>query len=207
MAGLYRNAPMEPIVEEGQNVLLQSQNEYQLYKVYFIEPLPESSPLVVNLISGSTLAAGVATSSVSTQNQIDMPNGELGQFRFKMYDYAQVTLRQGQALGRNPTRFTEAVFTPHSQIDDPFAAGTEQFVWEQQRTYFVAQNIQQRTLNQIRIALYGYRYILEGINGVQGPTTGTVVNPFRIWRTLEEAMNDPGNFKFRVVPISGWGAN
>lgn len=201
---LYAAGPMEPIVEPGQNVLFQTQNLYEMFQVVFIEPIPESAPITVNLISGTTLAAQGVTAAISVQNQADMADGELGQFRFRILDFASVSLFQGQALGRNVTRNSKGVFLPHNQILDPHVRFTETWIYEQNRDYLVGTNIGNATLNQLRVAMFGFRYVLAGTKGVISPTTGVVQDPKRQFTTIQEAV--ASGEKFKVLPVSGWGA-
>lgn len=200
---LYKEGPIEPIVEPGQNVLLQTQQSYDMYEVQFVEPIPESAPVTVNLISGATLAVGATTAAISVQNQVDMSDGELGQFRFRVLDYAAISLFQGQALGRNITRNAKGLFIPQMQIRDPHVRMTEHFIYEQNRSYLTGTNNGPATLAQLRVAIFGFRYVLAGIDGVMSPTSGTIITAIKRFATIKDAV--ASGLKFKVVPVNGWG--
>jgi hypothetical protein len=209
---LYNPGPIEPIVEPGQNLLLQTPNRLELYQVAFIEPIPPSAPVIVNLattgLTAATSSSGVNTGAtpISLQNQQDMNNGELFHVRFRVLDPVTVTLWQGQGLGRNVTRYTQAAFTVDTGFWDPHYAYSEHFVWEQNRAYMIATNYHAHSVGQARVALWGFRYVLAGESAVIASQGGVNSRPIASYKTVAEAISNPNGLKFTIVPISGWGA-
>lgn len=208
MGQVYRPGPIEPVVLSGENVLLQSPTRLDLYTVDFIEPLPFSEELSIDLLQASgigPLAPGATTPRISSQQQIDMNVGELGQFRFFVADDAQVTMYQPQASGRSLTRYQQVAFSPYSHLYDPDDALSEFYVWEQGHPYFAASNPGTVTLQTIRIFPYGFRLVLAGKSGTaRGSAQG--LSPIQHFVTLQEAMawGKVNQTKFTVVPIAAW---
>ena len=62
----FRAGDMEPIVDPGQQLLVVDREGYNLYRAAFIEPLPYSRALVVDLITG-TVATGAVNASYDVE--------------------------------------------------------------------------------------------------------------------------------------------
>ena len=209
---LYHPGPIEPVVDVGQNVLLQKPSLYELFQVQYIEALPPSAPITVNLatngLAAATSSAGVSTGAtpISLQNQEDMNNGELFQVRFRVLDPVSVALYQNQALGRGTTLYTQAVFNLQSSFRDPHATFTEHFVYEQNRAYMIATNYLSHALGQARVELWGYRYILGGVGSSIGSRGGRNSVPIASYNSVDEAIKNTAGFRFTIIPVQGWGA-
>jgi len=206
---VYQPGPIEPIVDTGQNLLLQQkQSLFKLYRVNFVEPIPPSVPVTVNLQAGglnaATTTSGISTGAtpVSLANQEDMPDGELFQARFRVLDPVSVTLWQGQGLGRDLTKVTQATYTMWSYHVDPHAAFSEHFVWEQNRAYMIATNYLARAVGQVRVMLWGFRFVIEGVMPQAGRQGGTQSSAIVTFTSVAEA--EASNYKFTIVPTQGW---
>lgn len=200
--GLYRNTPIEPVAEPGQNLLLAEATVFSLYQIAFIEPLPSGQPISIDLANGVSLAAGGVTAAQSLDGQIDMPDGELMQVRFFVNDDIRVALNQQRGLGRQTTANVQAQTTAFSEFIDPNESSTEHFIWQKNRSYLTATNPNNYALAHARVLLYGLRYVLAGAEGTEQDIQGGILRPLKQWSTLRAALL--GGDKFTVVPISGW---
>lgn len=212
---LYNPGPIEPIIEPGQNLLLQTPTGYDLFQVVYIDTFPFSAPITVNLatsgLAAATTTAGISTGQtpVNLQNQEDMNNGEVGHYRFRVLDPVQVSLFQPSALGRNTNQYARATFGPQSWFRDRYDSFSEHFVYEQNPAYMTAVNYQSVAVGQARVSFYGFRYILGGKGQTIGAQGGSDVGPVRHFGSLADAIAAEARKevpRFTVIPISGWGA-
>jgi hypothetical protein len=201
---------MRPIARPGDYLILQKTTGLDLYEVQFVDSLPRSAPLCVNL-AASGLAAGVSTGAtpIALNNQEYQNNGWLAQFRFHVMDPVSVQLYQGQAIAKNTVQLTQAVFTPRQRFVDPHDTMSEHFVYEQNPAYMVATNYLGITVNLARVGLYGYTFVLAG-GGPRAGTRGGGVNqsPLMNFKSVDDAETylKKNNAHATMVPIAGWGA-
>lgn len=193
----YRAGEIEPVVEVGQNVLVVNREAYNLYQIAYIEPIPPSFPLVMNL--GAVLA-GAQTAITSTANILDMTDGQLGQFRARVLDDIVVTLMEPLSVGRFLTKNVSARINAYSHLYDVHDHLSEFYVFEDDRPFVQIANPQAVNLAQARIAFYGFRYILSGKGEV---SNGGHVTPLRRFKNIEEAT--VSKLPFTVIPVGGWG--
>jgi hypothetical protein len=203
---IYSRGPIEPIVERvGDNLLLQKTNGLDLYQVQFIDSLPPSQPLVVNLAtSGLAAGANTGSTSINLQNQEYMNYGQLGHFRFYVLDPVTVTLWQPQSSGRNLTQLTQGSFTMRTRFHDPNDSFSEHFVYQQNPAYLIATNFNAVTQSLARVAIYGFNYWLAGLNPNTSVNRGVVQQPLVHFNSVNEAVSS--KYKFTIVPIAAWGA-
>jgi hypothetical protein len=195
-------------VEVGQNILTIDRESYNLYQVQFIEPIPLSAPITIDLVgavgSGVVapgLAAGGVSQPTSTITQIDMLDGQLGQFRARLLDDFQAIIYQPQGVQRDSTMNVVARLNLYQQLLDPSGHETELFCFEQQRPFVQAINNKAVAAPQVRVGFYGYRYALGNDKGPG--RSGGHVEPIRRFESIMTAINS--GLKFTVVPVGGWG--
>lgn len=194
----FREGPIEPIVEVGQNVLLVDREAYNLYSVAFIEPIAISNVTIVN---GGALAAGATSAVINSQAQLDNNYGQFAQLRAKLLDDVIVTLLQPQAVARFSMKNVNAVINAFTMVEDPCGHTTEVFIYEDDRIFAQFRNPHTVAVAQSRLAFYGFKYV---ISGPEGPAaTGGKVAPIRRFLTITEAIRS--GEKFTVVPVGGWG--
>ena len=190
---------MEPIVDPGQQLLVVDREGYNLYRAAFIEPLPYSRALVVDLITG-TVATGAAGAQVSMTNLLDMQDNQAGQFRMEVLDDIDVLVSQPQSVARYSTRNVSSPVSMFSKLRDRCAHTTETFILGQDRTYMTPTNNGGRGITLGRVAFWGFKYVLVGKSGL--PTTGAL-DPIKTFGSIDEALRS--GEKFTVLPAGGWG--
>jgi hypothetical protein len=193
----YKPGPIEPVVEAGQNLLLQDRLGYYLYRVAYVEPLPRSHAIMFN---GGALTAGQVLGNLNTQTQLDMQYGQLAQLRMRVLDDIDVVVYQPSATARGSNKNQIADFNAYDALYDNFDHLSEVFIFEDQRIFFQFTNPTQYPLTQSRVSVYGIKYVLYG---GQGASTGGHVLPNRTFDNIQDAVNS--GERFTVVPIGGWG--
>lgn len=193
----FKPGPIEPVAHPGDKVLTIDREQYSLYVVGYVEQIPLSHPLVVNI---GAIAAGTTAAINNPQNQLDMPYGTFAQYRARVLDDIHVLIYQPQASARFTNKTQVARVNVFSQLEDPCGHQTEVFVFEDQRIFLQATNPTLYALVQARVAFWGYKYVLLGPGGA---STGGHVLPFRKWTSITEALES--GERFIVVPTGGWG--
>lgn len=195
----FRAGDMEPIVDPGQQLLIVDREGYNLYRAAFIEPIPYSRALVIDLITG-TVATGAAGAQVSMTTLLDMQDNQAGQFRMELLDDIDVVVSQPQSVARYSTRNVNATVSRFSKLRDRCGHLTETFILGQDRTFLTPTNNSGRGITLGRAAFWGFKYVLVGKSGV--PTTGAL-DPIRVFMSIDEAIRS--GEKFTVLPAGGWG--
>lgn len=199
----FAAGPIEPVVDPGQFIMIVDREGYNLYQVAYIEPIPESRALTVNLLTSpnaTTLAAGASAAAFNPSAILDMQDNQLGQFRFRLLDDADVVVAQPNSVQRYNIRSVSSTLNRFQSIKDPHCHLTETFILSQDRPYFTPTNNGGRTLTQIRIRAWGFKFVLVGKSGL--PTTGAL-DPIITFSSMVDAQKS--QYRFTVIPAGGWG--
>ncbi len=170
----YKAGPIEPIVMPGEMVGLWISNLWEFYRVIYIETLPESSPLVIDL---GAIAAGATIASVQLII-LEQPVREFGQYRCRVLDDFSLLLWQGRADLRHRLGTTVAEVTKFTSFRNPDGHDTEFFVYYNQNDAFAsAINRTSYPIQNSRVSFWGNRYIMEEVT-VKNPQLGTYENKY-----------------------------
>lgn len=154
----YKPGPIERVVLPGEIVGLWVNRSYLFYQVEFIEPLPESDPIQIDL--GAIVAGG--QSAITTLTLLEMPDREFGQFRMRVLDDFTALLFQGRADQRHKLNNAVATCSRFTDKHDPCGHTTEFFVYENNNDAFLQGNNQtDYALTIARVNFYGFRYVLS----------------------------------------------
>ena len=151
----YKAGAIEPIVMPGETVGVWVNKVYNFFKVLYIEGIPRSEPLEVDL--GAVAAGG--QSAVTQLTLLEMPDVEFGQFRAQVLDDVSSILFQGRADQRHKLFTRVATYTRLN--NDPDGHEGEFYVHEDNWAFMQAQNQTGYALAQTRVAFWGFRYVLE----------------------------------------------
>ncbi len=196
----FRAGDMEPIVDPGQQVLLFENQHYALYRAAYIDAIPYSRALAMDLITG-TVATGAVGAQVSMTTILDMYDNELGQFRLELLDDIDVIISQPQSSARGGSRNVTGTVSRFSKLRDRCGHMTEKFILGQGRTFLTPTNNSGRGITLGRAVFWGFKY---GLVGKSGLSTAGVLDPIKVFGSINEAI--ASGEKFTVVPLSGWGA-
>ena len=153
----YKSGTIEPVVMPGETVGIWVNKVYYFAKVDYIDGIPRSDPLTIDL--GAIAAAG--NSAVTQLLLLEMPDFEFGQFRAEVLDDFTGLLYQGRADQRHKTNQRVATYTRQSALAEPDGHTGEFFVHEDDWAYMQAFNQTGYNLTQSRVAFWGFRYVLS----------------------------------------------
>lgn len=198
---------MEPIAQPGEYILMYFGRQWLLYQVLYEEPFWYSQQFTVDLSNGAGMAAQTILQNISTQNQLDQADGEMGQFRMSILDDIQVVFKNPQANTYAVDRNSTANFDRFTQRRDRSGHLTEFFVSQQNRPYLTVTNPTQYTIPFARVAFEGIRYVLSGSGGSTQGQSGAIQAPIQSFpQGINQALawGQQNNLKFVVVPVQGW---
>ena len=175
VANIYDNGPISPIARIYDNLSIWSENRWKHHVINFIEPIPRSSPMVVEMVvaSGATTIAANGTIAKRIVTILLMTSGELLHLRWEPLDDVEGLLWELSGAARFNTRGAHARVTPFTHIRDPYLASTTFWLLgganldmnlEVRNPLAVAQPV-------ARFVFFGYRYILEPLSSEPSVTT------------------------------------
>ncbi len=174
VANLYDNGPISPIIKIKENVSIFTANEWLHYVVEYIEPIPRSSPLVVDLValSGNVLIAANGTIPKQLVAFLQLNDREFLQLRFEPIDDVEGVLWEQSSNGRFVTRSVHARASRFTFTRDPYLATTTFYVIGRDRDMNLeAVNPNAVALPQARFVFWGFRYILSVLANKPNVTT------------------------------------
>lgn len=176
VANLHDNGPISPMAKIKENLALWTEGGWEFNRIEYIEPLPLSSPMVVEVITaapawGTTLAAN-GTIAKRVVAILQPAKNELLHLRWFPIDDVEGVLWEKASKGRFVARQVQARVTRFSGLYDPFLATTTFWVIGENRDM----NLEVRNPNPViiasaRFAFFGYRYILEKLTTQPGTAT------------------------------------
>jgi len=144
---------MEPVALINQNICLLYQGTKKYRRVTYLEPIPPFQCLDLGAIAAQTVTARTRAPN------LDLWDGEIGQYRWFPLDNAQVRLFLPQADGRYLLRQMQVPVDAMITQFDPCLHLTEFFVWEDKSPWFEAINFQDYALAACRIIAMGFRFV------------------------------------------------
>ena len=170
VANIYDNGPISPIARIEDNLTIWSENKWLSYKIAFIEPIPRSSPTVVEMVtaSGALTIAANGTIAKRLVGILQVSSDELIHLRWEPLDDVEGVLWQLPGQARFSPRGMHARVSKFTSQRDPNLATTTFWVLGGVTAKDV--NIEVRNPNPVAVPLarfvfFGFRYVLESING------------------------------------------
>lgn len=162
-------AVFEPVVNTDENVaVLITTGKWKYYKVDYIEALPPSPDLVVDIISESgetTIAAGGQIKEQSV-DVLEVEEDEMAQVRFFPLDDVYITVNQPHAKKRHWVKNKTLRIDKLTRIYDPELKTTEIFSYEDDYPVFTVDNPGQYDIGKARIQFFGYKFIMTEMRDV-----------------------------------------
>ena len=164
LSGIYDSGPISPICKIRENISAWSLGKWFHYNVAFIEPIPRSSPTVVEMVtlSGATILAAAGTIAKQVVAILQLSELEFLHLRWFPLDDVEGVLWEQSGTARLSTRSVQARVSQFTPEFDPYLATTTFWILGRQRDM----NLEVRNLSTIyptpvaRFAFFGYRYIL-----------------------------------------------
>lgn len=149
---------MEPVALIKHNVCILYGSARYYRKVIYFEPIPPFQCLNIGQVV-------LQTTSVRTPApNLDLFDGEFGQYRWYPIDNAQIRLWLPQVDGRYSIRQMQVPVGIEILDRDPCLHLTEFYVWEDYHPWFEAMNMMDYTLDQCRIIAMGFRFVTEELS-------------------------------------------
>jgi len=172
LSGIYDSGPIQPVIKIGENLSIWTQGKWDYYKAKFIEPIPRSSPMILEAItaSGAVILAANGTITKRVVAFLALNDKEFLHLRWEPLDDVEGVLWEQAGTGRFITRSVQARVTRFTAARDPYLSSTTFFILGMNRDM----NLEVRNPNPVVIAVarfvfWGYRYLLDVL-----PTTPPV---------------------------------
>lgn len=174
VANIYDNGPISPIAKIKENLSIWTLGKWLHYQIENIEPLPRSTPMIVEMVlaSGATtiLANGIIAKQVVPILQLS--DLEFTHLRWEPIDDVEGVLWEQAGTGRFVTRSVHARVTRFTGIRDPYLATTTFWILGRDRDMNLeVRNPNPVPLPQARFAFWGFRYMLKSLAGQPSQTT------------------------------------
>ena len=161
--GIYNPGPIKPVVKVKENLSIWTGGHWEHYRVDFIEPMPRSSPLVVEMVTASgatTLAAG-GTIAKRVVAILQLNSGELLHLRWEPLDNVEGVLWEQAGQGRFQSRGVMARVDRDTATRDPYLSTTTFFILGRDRDMNLeVRNPMGYATPTARFQFSGFRYIL-----------------------------------------------
>jgi len=178
-SGIYDNGPISPVAQIKQNLSVWTLGHWAHYRIEFIEPMPWSSTMVVDMVvaSGNVTVAANGAIAQRLVNILQLNELNLLQLRWQPLDDVQGILWEQAGTGRNVTRGVQARVDLMTASRDPNLATTTFFILGKDR------DMQLEVRNPLPVAqalarfvFFGFRYVLTPLDkvAVQGIEGGRV---------------------------------
>ena len=171
LSGIYDSGPISPIVKIYENLGILTEGAYRYFNVYYIEPLPRSRPLMVDMVALNNVANIGAYTQLNAQLILAIQPGgsdkmkEFLHLRWEPIDDVEGFLFELSNQGRFSARGVQASVTRFSRDQDPWLAATTFFVIGVNKDAQIAAfNPNAVALPRARFVFWGDRYLLTPLD-------------------------------------------
>lgn len=164
IGNIYDNGPISPIARIKDNISVYTAKQWLHYNIIYLEPMPRSSPLRVEMValSGAVVIAGNGTIGKRLLPIMQMVDEEMVHMRFEPLDDVEGVLWEQSGTGKFNVRNVHAHVDMQTGLRDPYLASTTFFVVGYQRDMNLeVRNPNPIALYQARFQFWGYRYGIE----------------------------------------------
>lgn len=171
VANLYDNGPISPIAKIKENLTIWTVGQWQHYRIENIEPLPWSSPLVVEMIlaSGATFLAPYGTIGRRVVAILQPREMEFLHVRWEPIDDVEGILWEQTGTGKFVAQAVHARVTRETARRDPYLATTTFWILGRNREMNLeVRNPNPVIISQARFIFGGYRYMLKPLSVEDG---------------------------------------
>jgi len=166
VANIYDNGPIAPIAKIRDNLRIWTEKQWLFYKIINMEPIPRSSPFMVDFVATTVPAATVVAAGGTIQMQLVaallMNDLELLHLRWEPIDDMEGLLWELGGQGRFMPRGGHARVSLYTSISDPYLATTTFFIVGANKDAMIeVRNPDPVARPNARFVFWGYRYSLE----------------------------------------------
>ena len=174
VANIYDNGPISPIAKIKENLAVWTNQVWEHFNIEFIEPIPRSSPTVIEMVVASGATTILANGQIAKQivALLQLADMEFLHLRWEPLDDMEGVLWEQASRGRYASRSVHARVNRFTGARDPYLATTTFWILGQNRDM----NLEVRNPNpvampQARFVFFGYRYILKRLTAQPAVTT------------------------------------
>ena len=146
---------VEPVAIINHNVCILYTTAKIYRRVIWFEPLAPFQFLNIGAIAAQTVSARTRGAN------LDLHDGEFGQYRWYPLDNVQVRMWLPQTNGKGVLRNTQVPVDQNIVARDPDLHFTEFFQWEDKSAWFEAINFMDYGIATCRLVAEGYRFVTE----------------------------------------------
>lgn len=164
VGNIYDNGPISPIAKIEENLSIFTRDKWAHFRILYIEPMPRSSPMIVEMVtaSGATTIAANGTITKQLVPFLQLNDLEFIHLRWEPIDDVEGVLWEQPGTARFVTRAVHARVTRFTGTRDPYLATTTFCILGMDRNM----NLEVRNPNPValpsaRFVFFGYRYLLE----------------------------------------------
>jgi len=162
-AGIYDPGPIKPVVQIKENLSVWTLGKWEHYRVDFIEPMPRSTPMQVEMVvaSGATTLAANGTIAKRVVAALQLNGDEFFHLRWEPIDNVEGVLWEQAGTGRYQGRSAMARVDRSTKLYDPYLATTTFWILGRDRDMNLeVRNPMGYATPTARFAFWGYRYLL-----------------------------------------------
>ena len=166
-SGIYDWGVISPVAKIRENLSIFTSGQWSHYRIEFIEGMPYSSPMVVEMVTASGVTTIAANGSIAAQvvNILQLNEKSLLHLRFEPLDDVEGVLWEEASVGRFVTRGVHARVTRFSAARDPNLAATTFFILGRDRDMELeVRNPLPVAQAVARFVFWGYRYGLKALD-------------------------------------------
>ena len=163
-SGIYSPGPIKPVVKIKENLSLWTLGKWEHYRAEYIEPMPRSTPMTVEMVvaSGVTTLAANGTIAKRVVAALQLNEGEFFHLRWEPIDNVEGVLWEQAGTGRFHGRSAMARVDRDTKAYDPYLATTTFWILGNDRDMNLeVRNPMGYATPVARFAFWGYRYILS----------------------------------------------
>jgi hypothetical protein len=171
VGNIYDNGPISPIAKIKENLSIWTNQQWSHYRIDFIEGMPRSSPMMVEMVTatGNTSIAANGTIAKALVAILSLAELDFVHLRWEPLDDMEGVLWEQASKGRYVTRGTQARVTRFSSVQDPWLATTTFCILGMNRDMQLeVRNPNPVIMPQARFVFWGYRYVLSALTKDEG---------------------------------------
>lgn len=164
LSGIYDTGPIAPVAKIKENLSIWTLGQWSHNRIEFIEPIPWSSQMVVEMVvaSGATTLAANGTIAARIPAILLLNASNFLHLRWQPLDDVEGVLWEQASVGRFVTRGVHSRVTMFTAERDPYLATTTFFIMGKDRDPQIeVRNPNPVALATARFIFWGYRYILK----------------------------------------------
>lgn len=174
VANIYDNGPISPIAKIRENLSIWTLGGWSHYQIKNIEPIPRSSPTIVEMVTASGAAVIAANGTIAKQVVpiLQLSDLEFSHLRWEPIDDMEGVLWEQAGTGKFVTRSVHARVSRFTAVRDPYLATTTFWILGRDRNMNLeVRNPNPVALPQARFVFFGFRYKLQGLDREPAMTT------------------------------------